>query len=278
MAITPQVRSTQGGVFAAVAGGDIRATEARVILAMNFPTEFMRTTQVRVYAAEKANNSLHVSQARVLVAMAGRTANSRMRDWTFSLDGHDFYVLRLGDQETLVYDLTTEQWVDWSDRDYSFWRANVGVNWQGAMALAQNYGSNVLVGDDNFGLLWFLDPEQPHDENPDYLAVEQQIYFERIVMGQVALRGRAAVPCFAAWLTADMGSPAFDGAGVTLYTSDDAGNTYDDHGLVTVPPSDFDAEISWYSLGQITAPGRLFKIVDNGAIARIDGFEMNDTK
>jgi hypothetical protein len=63
---------------------------------------------------------------------------------------------------------------------------------------------------------------------------------------------------------------------LTLYTSDDAGKTYDDHGLVTVEAGNFDAEISWYSLGQMTAPGRLFKIVDNGAVARIDGLEMND--
>jgi hypothetical protein len=34
--------------------------------------------------------------------------------------------------------------------------------------------------------------------------------------------------------------------------------------------------LSWYSLGQIQAPGRLFRITDDGAVARIDGMEMND--
>lgn len=263
MAITPQVRATQ----------------SRVLSALNYPSASMRVTQARVYAAglSSGGSNVEVSQARVLVATRGRSANTRLQDWTFSLDGHDFYVLRLGDEETLIYDLTTEEWVTWADRDNPFWRVRNGINWQGGQKYAQNFGSSILVGDDTFGLLYFLDPKQPYDDNPDNLAVEQQIYFERVVMGQVTLRGRTAVPCYVAWITADMGAPAFTGAGLTLYTSDDAGKTYDDHGLVTVEAGDFDAEISWYSLGQMTAPGRLFKIVDNGAVARIDGLEMNDT-
>ena len=80
----------------------------------------MRITQARIVAAEEADNNLEISQSRLLVAVRGRPGNPRLRDWTFSLDGHDFYVLRLGDDLTLVYDATTEQWVDWSDRDYPF--------------------------------------------------------------------------------------------------------------------------------------------------------------
>jgi len=95
-------------------------------------------------------------------------------------------------------------------------------------------------------------------------------------MGQVAIRGREVMPCYACWITSDMGDPAYVGAGVTLYTSDDAGKTFDSHGLVTVTPGENSPELSWYSLGQISAPGRLFKIVDDGAIARIDGLQMND--
>jgi len=277
MALTPEIRATQARTFAAEAGGEIRVTEGRALAAMNFPTVQMRITQARVYVAGSSDdNSVQVTQARVFAATRGRVANSTVQNWTFTLDGHDFYVLRLGDDETLIYDMSTEQWVDWSDRDNPFWRARYGINWEGAQGLAQNYGSNILIGDDTFGLLWLLDPDQPFDQHPDYLAEEQQIYFERVVMGQVALRGRETVPVFAAWITSDLGAPAYTGAGVTLLTSDDAGKTYDDHGAVTVVLNDFDAEISWYSLGQMTAPGRLFKIVDNGAVARIDGLEVND--
>lgn len=249
---------------------ELRVTQARALAAINFPTVSIRTTQVRAYIAETADNEIDVTQARVLVAARGRPGNPRIRDWTFSLDGHDFYVLRLGDDVTFVYDATTEQWLDWSDRDYPFWRANTGITWIGGTALGQNFGSNVLIGDDNFGLLWILDPDQPYDENPDYLADEQQFYFERIAMGQIAMKGREVLPIYTAFLTSDMGDPAYLGAGVTLFTSDDAGKTFDDHGLVTVTPGENTPELFWYSLGQVQAPGRLFKIVDDGAIARID--------
>jgi hypothetical protein len=132
------------------------------------------------------------------------------------------------------------------------------------------------VGDDTFGLLWMLDPEQPYDQNPDPDAATQEIYFERITMGQYPMVGREVMPCYAAWITSDMGDPAYVGAGVTLSTSDDTGQTFYDHGTVTVTAGDYSAQLAWYSLGQISAPGRLFKIVDDGAIFRIDGLEMND--
>jgi len=274
------VRVTQGGVFASFSSisPEVRVTQARTFTAINFPTEEMRVSQVRITTAETAANDLQVSQARVLVAVSGRTANPRLRDWTFSLDGHDYYVLRLGDDLTLVYDATTEQWVDWADRDYPFWRANVGISWIGGTQLGQNFGSNILVGDDTYGLLWLLDPAQSFDENPDSAAEEQQIYFERIVMGQITLRGREVLPVYSAFLTADMGAPAYEGAGVTLYTSDDAGETFEDHGTVSVTLDDFSPELTWYSLGQAGAPGRLFKLVDDGAVSRIDGLTVDAKK
>jgi hypothetical protein len=73
-----------------------------------------------------------------------------------------------------------------------------------------------------------------------------------------------------------MGEPAYPGAAVRLEISDDAGATFDDMGSVGITDSANYPELAWYSLGQIEAPGRLFKITDDGAIARIDGLEMND--
>lgn len=246
------------------------------LIAYNVPAENLATTQGGIATTFRQASPVAATQAQVLVAARGRLANARLRAWTFSLDAHDFYVLRLGDTLTLVYDLYSEQWVDWADLGKNFWRANIGTNWIGATGLADQFGSNVVVGDDTYGLLWFLDPDQPHDEHPDYLDPQQQVYFDRIVMGQVPMKGREVFPCYAAWITSDMGQPAYDGAGVTLYTSDDGGVTFDDHGLVTVTLGENSPELSWYSLGQIESPGRLFKIVDDGAIARIDGLEMND--
>jgi hypothetical protein len=166
--------------------------------------------------------------------------------------------------------------MDWSDLGSPFWRPNIGTNWTGGDRLAPTYGSNIIAGDDTYGLLWFLDPEQPYDQHPDEDNPTQETYFERITMGQVPLRGRDVVPCYAVWLTTDLGAPAYTGAAVTLEISDDAGNTFSSMGDVTVTLGEFSPEIAWYSLGQITAPGRLFKITDYGAIARIDSLEMND--
>lgn len=271
------INAPQGGVFASISAtaGALDVPQAFVFAAYNVPSDGLAATVAGVFTTFRQTADVDVTQAHVLVAGRGRVANPTLRAWTFSLDGHDFYVLRLGDNSTLVYDLYSKQWVDWSDLGLPFWRPNTGTNWVGAEALAQNYGSNVVVGDDLFGLVWFLDPEQPYDENPSPTS-EDYRYFERIVMGQVIVKGRDAIPCFSIFLTGDMGSPAYSGAGVTLYTSDDAGKTFDSHGLVEVTENEFSPELSWYSLGQIVAPGRLFKIVDDGAITRIDAMQMND--
>lgn len=271
------LQASQGQFLASVMEwANLRVAQGGVLAAASFPAKFMKASQAQIHVAYKAAMKVRASQAQVLVAGRGRIANPRLRAWTFSMDGHDFYVLRLGDTLTLVFDLTSEQWVDWGDLNQLFWRPNMGINWSGGTALANTYGSNVLVGDDTFGLLWFLDPDQPYDQHPDSHAPVQEKYFDRITMGQYPIRGRESISCYAAWLTTDMGNPAYPGASVTLSISDDAGQTFFDMGAVAITAGVFTPELSWYSLGQISAPGRLFKIVDDGAVARIDGMEMND--
>ena len=272
------IDAPQGGslvVYTANAVG-LDVVQAMPLAIYNIPAKNIRAqfAGINVLYSQVARN-IAATAFQTMAVVRGRMDNPRLRAWTFSLDGHDFYVLRLGEDTTLIYDLYSEQWVDWASLNIEFWRANIGINWPGGMQIAGDYGSNVLVGDDTYGLLWFLDPNQPYDEDPDDVTDENQ-YFERIVTGQVSMRGRNVLPCYACWLTTDMGAPAYTGAGVTLYTSDDGGANYDDQGTVTVTLDENSPELSWYSLGQIGAPGRLFKLVDDGAIARIDGLEMND--
>lgn len=256
-------------------GSNERVSQMFVRTVFNYPADEARVSQSFVRVID-AGNVARVSQMFVRALTRGHTENPRIRAWTFSLDGHDFYVLRLADMMTLVYDTYSEQWMDWQDSDHGYWRPAIGTVWNGAAALAQNFGSSVVAGDDTWGLLWFLDPDQPYDDHPDYLAPGQQLYFERITMGQVPMRGRENLPCYAAWLTTDMGDPAYDGAAVRLEISDDGGVTFDDMGSIEINTGADYPELSWESLGQIEAPGRLFKIIDDGAITRIDGFEMND--
>lgn len=299
MVSTPQIQTTQAGVLGATStGGTVRSSQAGVLAAIQFPTAgarvsqasinapvfsntYIKTSQAYVRAPVFSNTYIKTSQAGVLVAVAGRVQNPRIRAWTFTLDGHDFYVLRLGSDATLVYDVYSEQWMDWDAFAENYWPVNIGFNWIGAVGLMNaagaDYGSNILVGDDSSGQLYFLDPEQPYDESPyGPNDPQQEYYFPRVVQGQVPMKGREVLPCFSAWLTTDMGAPAYTGAGVKLEISDDAGATYQDMGTVELTAGENRPELAWYSLGQIEAPGRLFRITDDGAVTRLDSLEMND--
>jgi hypothetical protein len=300
VALTPQTRAAQAATQSlAGVSVQLRVPQGAILAAINFPTAQERTSQIdlltdthfkdpalrnsqanaSIYA--KPGLSLRVSQADVLAYVRGRIQNPKLRAWTFTLDGHDFYVLRLGMDLTLVFDLTTEQWVDWDAFSETYWPVNCGINWVGGTGILQSdlktpYGSNVLVGDDSYGLLWFLDPTLAYDQHPEPANPTQQINFPRVLQGQVPMTGRENLPCYAVWLTTDMGNPGYLGAGVLLEISDDAGNTYQDCGTVTVTAGVYDPELAWTSLGQIEAPGRLFRVTDDGAVARIDNMEMND--
>ena len=300
MALTPEVRATQGGTLAATfstsgservtQGGVLapvfsvtteRVTQGGVLAIFNYPSISERATQGGVLAPVFSVTTERVTQAGVLAVVRGRVQNPKLRAWTFTLDGHDFYVLRLGIDLTLVYDVYSEQWMDWDGFSEEFWPVNFGSNWVGGVGLLDPndkvYGSNVVVGDDSVGWLYFLEPTQQYDES--FLGpLDQQPlrYFPRVVQGQVPIRGREVLPCYVAWLTTDMGAPAYVEASVKLEISDDAGKTYQDMGSIPVTTGTNDPELAWYSLGQIEAPGRLFRISDDGAVFRIDNMEMND--
>lgn len=255
------------------------ASQAFVRVVYNIPTTGIRGSSAYVTTLTKTSNAILASASYVTVVWRGRIANPYLRAWTFTMDGHDFYVLRIGDFATLVYDTYSKQWSDWTGYNLPFWRANVGMNWIGGQVFAEDYGSNIVVGDDTWGLLWFLDPDLPYDEDPDAAAPAQQIPFERVVSGQITMRGRQSVECFSIFLAGDnYGLTAIDFTpGVTLETSDDDGRTFDNQGTITVPV-DYNVEdpYEWLSLGLIGSPGRIFRITDNGVFSRIDGMDMND--
>jgi hypothetical protein len=279
MVAAVSINAPQARILASVraAAHTIAVPQLRGLAAINFPSKELNIPQGRIIATFRQMAEINVPQTRILVAARGRVANPTIRAWTFTLDGHDFYVLRLGDSETLVYDASTEQWTDWASKE-STWRVNTGISWVGGQGLAHQYGSSVVVGDDGWGVLGFLDPECPYDEHPDYLNPVQQLEFERVVMGQIAERGRGVTPCYAVFLTGDNYGISVDDfvPGVTLEYSDDAGKTFDNAGTINVTVDTTDQTYEWLSLGQIDNPGRLFRITDNGVFTRIDDMKMND--
>lgn len=280
MAITPQINAPQGGFLAVytIDAEGINLPSAGTLVVYNVPTENMKATVTGAMVPYiQIARTIRVEQAGALAVTRGRIANPRLRTWTFTLDGHDFYVLRLGDAATLIYDTASEQWVDWASGDMPFWRLNTGMNWIGAQALGHTHGSSIVAGDDVHGILWFLDPQQAWDEHPLSENPTQQIPFERIVTGQILATGRTRVPCYGIFLAGDnYGSDATQYvATVRLDYSDDQGRTFRSaesllsNTVATTP-------YSWYSLGQIEAPGRIFRAVDNGVLTRIDSMSMND--
>jgi hypothetical protein len=270
----------QGNVFSiAETGAEMQASLGGLLAVAIWPAEFLDASQAGLLTVGEASTTVSAAQAGMFVVARGRVANPRARAWTFTLDGHDFYVLRLGDQATLIYDIYSKQWIEWTSKDLPFWRPSSGQDWLGAKALAEEYGSTVVVGDDTFGLLWFLSPEQPYDDNPSTDRAPQQLPFERIVTGQVLASGRQYLPCYAIFVEGDnYGLTGVDFTpSVTLETSDDQGRNFVAHDTLTVETDlTVDNPYMWTSLGQIAGPGRMFRVTDNGLFARIDSMGMND--
>lgn len=195
--------------------------------------------------------------------------------YAFSLDGHDFYVLRLGQNETLVYDLTTGSWSNWDSLDRTVWQANNGMNWEAVLGNIDPAApaTNVILGDDTFSVLWTLTTDVAADEGP--FPNDTRRPFSRVVIGGIPLRSRQSPRCNAATLTASIGDPNMVSTSIQLRFSDDNGATYQNAGVVSVFPGEFTKEVRWRSLGLMRAPGRLFEIVDSGTTVRIDGLDVD---
>lgn len=254
--------------------GELDVFQLRTLAAYNVPSDAVYLTSARMVAGIRQAAAIRVDQARILAAVRGRTENPKLKAWTFTLDGHVFYVLRLGDDKTLLFDTQTGQWSWWSSGTSDRWRASIGFNWDSPEDLAYLCGSNVIVGDDTYGHLWFLDPQQGYDDSPT--VDELNVSFPRVATAQLTTARRETIPIFEVYLVASAGYPALDGSTVTLSYSDDAGNTYIDAGSQTPLAGEYVQEFAWRSLGLVTDPGRLFRLEDDGAFARIDGLDIWD--
>jgi hypothetical protein len=292
MADTPEIRASQATALSLNEGEpglnlsqatalslnegnpDLNLSHFSLLTCFNLPTLQVDTSQLSSLLTVSWSFPFRVSHASVLVAVIGKPEIRKARAWAFSLDGHDFYVLRLGESSSLVYDLTTNSWSTWANKGISTWRLHLGLNWL-SIDKANYLGgaaTNVVGGDDNFGLLWTLDPNNGLDDSP--IEENPPEDFERRVSGGVPARMRQSVRNNAVFLVINTGNPAFVPAAITLYTSDDNGKSFQDQGSIDVPAGEDSAEIMWRSLGLIRAPGRIFEFRDTGATVRIDGLDV----
>lgn len=263
-------------LVAQVVAEEARASELDVMLLGAFPSEEGRVSEVDAMLPLETGMNAEVSQLQALVVGRGRVANPSLKVWQFPLDSHNFYVLNLGDIETLVFDKLTKKWSVWGSGQGPRWRLSCGVSWLGAGANASVLGSSIVAGDDTYGVLYFLDPKYPFEDDP-ITGTEGAAPFYRAAQGQIPARGNAPIDCYSVRLTGSFGDVYVESlTAVTLSYSDDAGRNYVNAGTLDITVDDYAARAEWRSLGMVRSPGRLFLIEDDGALARIDGLDLAD--
>lgn len=277
MVATPSMELSQASVFSITSGetANIQISQAFVLSVSNFPTEQVELSQslVQVLTAGPTKD-IELSQSFVIAVVRGRVDDPSIRAWAFTLDGHDFYVLRLGNEETLIYDVLTDQWSQWGTADTGYWSVYTGSNWVGGNGFAANQGSNVIVGSDANGALFFLDPNKPEDDA--VVTGRDPSPFRRRVTGQLPLRGYDSARVYEVQVLGsvsdlDLGADP----DIELLYSDDRGDNYVSAGVITTVDQDFDIRANWRSLGSFRSPGRLFRLEDYGALKRIDSITVN---
>jgi hypothetical protein len=231
----------------------------------NFPTDEIRAHQlpIAVVASAETSNTFHdlkSHQLGVYVLVRGKIDRRDLRAWTFTQDDHDFWVLQLGDDGTLIYDKLSNQWAQWRSPGFTYWRGNDGVQWE---------GWNICC-DTESGKLWIIDPEGRLDDETTPIT--------SIITGGINTRMRKFVPNYMAELTVSEGQPPTGldegDVSISLRYSDDQGLSYTSAGSVTGQGLNENITVRWYGLGIIPPNGRIYELTDTGYARRIDAFTV----
>lgn len=210
---------------------------------------------VALLATQEEKIVAKVTETVMLVSyVTGATERFNSRAWGFNLDQHQFYVLHLGEQGTMVFDALTNEWSQWQTEGFNTWNAEHGVEWN----------DEVYFGDSTLPTLWRMDPDSFLDE--DFRTIR------RVVTGGIPTEARNTLRTGMFVLSATKGR-AVDDEGtpyVQLSISDDGGQTFNDRPVIEMDNNTVQ-DFSWRSLGVIKTPGRVFKITDEGAIVTIKG-------
>jgi len=214
-------------------------------------------------ALAAVNNDSPVPRTSQVVALVaygtGVPERNTQRSWAFDLDGHTFYVLDLGTEKTLVYDLMTEQWAEWGTEGYTIWNAQVGINWQ----------DRIVAGDFQTPSVYTITPGGSLDEG--FRAVRRK------VTGILPSPSRNYTALDALYVMASVGDAQSNFAGtaeMTLRFSDDQGQSFFTFGVETLSTDDDDQELIYRSLGSYNMPGRIIEIEDLGGPVRIDSAQV----
>lgn len=223
------------------------------------PSRYSEASEFAVLAStQKGKVMVDVSELAVLVSYVELgTERFTQRSWGFNFDQHQFYVLHLGAEGTFVFDVLSEQWAQWETQGFNQWNAEAGIEWN----------DEVYFGDNELPTLWKLNPDSFLDD--DFRLIK------RVVTGGIPADARGTLRTGMLVLSTEQQS-AFDDESVPyvqLSISDDGGVTFNDREALTVDGSKTQ-DLSWRGLGMIRAPGRVFKITDEGAIVTIKGMDQ----
>lgn len=242
---------------------DILGHQLGVYALTLYPAEYVTTMTVMPYVlgAAETSNTFHDIIATQLGAYALVRAHAERQDltaWTFKQDDHEFYVLQLNGNDTLIFDKLTGQWADWVSPDYNHWRGADGCNWEGI----------AVCCDTKSGKLWKIDPEGRLDYEDTPIT--------SIIVGGFTERMRAFKPMYMAELAVSEGQPpavAEGTVGISLRIGDAQGN-WVSHGEILGEDIGENITVRWYGLGLATPSGAVFEITDTGYARRIDGLNI----
>jgi hypothetical protein len=182
---------------------------------------------------------------------------SSVHTWSYTQDGHTFYVLDLGAQGTFVFDTTTQQWSQFQTQGYAGWNMVNGSMW----------GQRVIAGDSATGYVYELDPGALTDNGVD---------IQHTVTGGLTQRSRVYRSCDRVILSLSWGEEQdTSNATISLSWTDDYGETWSTPMTLDLAEGDFTSEVVWRSLGSFAAPGRIFSVTDTGGPLRIDGADAS---
>lgn len=186
-----------------------------------------------------------------VVYTIGVADSTRQRAWTFDFDGHTFYVLDMGTSGALIFDLTTGQWSRFDTAGYDgHWNFKNGFQWRD--------GKMVVGGDAVNPTIHKIDPGSFLDEGWRPVVYE--------VRGVLGVQGVGYRRQYTLRLVGSAGKLA-DETSPTLKMrfSDDQGDTWSDEHSLTLQ-TDTRQRLEFRSLGAFTAPGRIFRLYDEGGV------------
>ena len=223
-------------------------------------TRRLPTSQIALLVAYSSEtNRARVSQLALVVAIReSPPIISRSLAWTYTFDGHTFYVLNLANEGTYVYDTVTGQWSNFQTQGY-------GTTWN--FMFGNQWGQRVVGADAVDPALYELAPSAVFDEGWRDIV--------HTVTGILASRNRVGIRVDAARISGSIGYiDDTAGALLTMRFSDDNGTTWSPNYSVNLYEAKTKYEIAYRSLGMFRSPGRLFQFTDVGGLIRIDGADV----